>query len=184
MTLEQLQKHIISEANTTVSGIEKECKIQVDSILSEAAVHVHEIKNKAKANAIEEAAQRSKSAKAALELIVQETLASAKQESIDKEMDSFIPIISAMLKKRQQEFIKKALNAFLEIVSADQVIVKINKENSEMLKSYHVKIEISDIDGAMIKSKDGKLFIDASVEGILELNNDLIRQILSNGMQW
>jgi vacuolar-type H+-ATPase subunit E/Vma4 len=180
MALDELRRNIEQEAKTTASKLSKEADTTVDKIIKDAKEKADAMKKSAKEDATAEVEQKRKDLITSLEIESTGLISNAKEESIQSQIRDFNALIKRGLQDKESEIIKSAIKRFAEVIPISETTVKISKENAALVKSAG-KVEFGNISGIILESMDGQISADATVDGIIQSNTDLIRRVLSEG---
>lgn len=179
MALDELRKDIERDAEEEAARLGKEADNEYKRIIDEAKGRADEAMKKAKSDAIAESEQKRNDVTTALEIEMGSMLSSAKEECISREMKSLIVSLKSALGGKQDRIISTALESFSESVPLHQTIAKLDKKHANAIKTPVAKTEYSNINGIILASIDGKVTANATIEGIIESNGELIRRALA-----
>ncbi len=179
MALDELRRNIELEAEEAASKLEEEGESEYKKIIAEAKRKADTALKKAKADALSESEQKKNDIATSLDIETGGILSFAKEECINREMKQLVLAVKSKLDERQTEIINTALERFSESVPLHQTIAKLDKRHAGAVKAPVAKVEYEDMDGVILTSIDGKVMADATLEGIVGSNSDLIRRALA-----
>ena len=179
MALEELSRNIEHDAKLAASKMNAEGESAAKAILDEATHKAGAARKMAKADAHEEVEQRKRDMLIALEIEAGNILSMAKEECTDTELRQLVAAVKKRLQAREQEVIKSALKNFSTIVPLKDSMARVSKRNANIVRSSVAKIVPEELQGVILSSTDGRVSVDASVDGLVGSNAETIRRVLS-----
>ena len=181
MPIEDISKQILKDAEKRAAEIKKDEEQVSGSILEAAKTKASEIKKTAKQNAEAKAKQILEQRRAGTGLDISRMDLIERQKAVDSSMKATKKRVAEEIsEKHYKSVIKAALADFNLAVPEYETIVKAEKEGEEFGK---YKTERTEKKGeALIMSNDKKIRLDASVEKLVDMNENTIMNILSKRM--
>ena len=182
MPLENVKRKIIEEAEEAAAKIREEGTSEAHRILSEAEEKAKEIEYLAQEEANAEARRIAKEHESAMEIETKTILAEARGLQLDRATEEVVTRIKKILEEKYlKKMLEEGIKKFSEVHSGDPVLVT-SKKNQDVAGALKKPLDINyqDVEGFVIKSKDGSIVINVSAETIVRDSIDDIRRIVSN----
>ncbi|MDE1851949.1 MAG: hypothetical protein KGH69_04665 [Candidatus Micrarchaeota archaeon] len=177
MSLEEIRKGILSDAESRADEIGKQADSEVEAIVSEAKKKAKEITAKAEEEAKAQAERVRKENDASLDIQADTITAEAKGAVIEKAVKELMHLVEKELVKNQMgAVVKKAAKEFAELTGSSEMTIRARKSSASMLKDVECKREYADVDGFVIVSEDGKMAMRIDPEGIADKYIDVLRK--------
>ncbi len=184
MPLENVKKRILEEAEESASRIKSEGTSEAGRILSEAEAAARQIEHQAREEADAEAGRLTAEHESAMEIEIKTMLAEAKGLQLERATEQVVLKAKALLEEKyMKKMLEEGISQFGRMRSGEPVIFtsKKNQKTVESLKKP-TEVKYQEVEGFVLKAKDGSISINVSAETVLRDNIDEIGKIVSKKM--
>ncbi len=184
MPLENVKRKILEDAEEAAAKIKDEGTSEARRILSEAEAKAKQIEHQAQEEANTEAKRIAKEHESAMEIETKTILAEARGLQLDRATEEVISRVKKILEEKYlKKMLEKGIEKFSEVHSGDPVLVT-SKKNQDVAMSLKKPLDIkyNEVEGFVIKAKDGSVAINVSAEALVRDNIDDIRRIVSKNI--
>ena len=181
MTLDKMRNSIIKDAEKKAEEISgeasKESSEITDSAKREAAAISKRVAEEIKAE-IERVNMEKRSD---MENVVSSMKGAAEAEAVSNAVERVISRLAKVIGSMPGDKALKMAVSEMQKVAGDDIIIHANKRDASSLKGRYT-IDYSRSAGFVIESKDGRIRLDATPEGIAEANRELAKTEVSISM--
>lgn len=181
MTLDAIKKSILSEAEEKSSAIDSDAERESAQLVKEADEKAKGIMKSAEQEATKEADRIRKEGEAGAEIESRSIIFSARGRAVERALKKVMSKVQSDVKNENMlKVFNSGLKQFKEISGHDDIIVKTNKKNASLLKGKDFEVEYGDIDGFMFYTSDRKIALNATVDSIVNDQQDLARKLIAD----
>ncbi|MDE1762254.1 MAG: hypothetical protein KGH78_03635 [Candidatus Micrarchaeota archaeon] len=180
MSLHEIRDDILKEAEAKASVISDEGRSEASRILSEAKDSAKRIRDSSKKEISERTHMMRREHQAGVEIERNNTLLLAKEDAIDALVGSVKrEVVANIMKAGYERIVKKAISTARELSGETALIIKADSANQKLLGKLGYRAEAGDAKGVVITTRDGSITVDASIDSIIERNEQSIRGAIS-----
>lgn len=179
MSLDAINKSILSDAEARVSAIDSDAGKESARIVREAEEKAKAILKAAEHEAQAEAERLRKEAEAGAETEANSILLEARGEAVERALKKVVSQVESTLSRDYaKKLFDSGLKQFKEIAGS-RMVIKTAKKNAALFKDGKYNVEYADINGFMFYTEDGKIALNATVQNIADKEKDVARKFIS-----
>lgn len=177
MPLEDLIAQIEEDANGEIDKIIREAKEEVRRKIREAEAKAKAEREKMRKHAERELENKKRSELSRMRIEEKKKILQKKEEIINRCFDLAIAKLRDLSSKEYIALLKPIVERNLKKVGSECEILISREEDKKIAKELKVEVgnRIEAIGGLIIKSKDGRISIDCTFDGILKRRENEIR---------
>lgn len=177
MGLESIRKNILKDAAEKSAEISGEASGEASRIRKEASEKAKSMRKAAEAEAVAEAERLRKEAEAGTGMEANSMLLAARGEVIERSLPRVMSEVRAELSKNyMKKIFDSGMRQFSQIAGKEEMMVKTSKKNAELLKNFAGYVRYESVNGFIFSTKDGKVSLDAEIDGIMKKQEDYARK--------
>lgn len=184
MPLEEIKKGIESAASSNAKSIEEKAKQEKQEIISAARKEAETLVKEANENIKREKHRLVQEYEARAEIDARNLVLSAKEEALDAELRRIKTLIAKRMKssKSYPEIFKHALGYASSEMGSD-IVITVSKEDRKFLGKSNAEIVNKEIGGGVIiRSKDGRITLNATIDAMIDQNIGIVKEKVSEAL--
>jgi vacuolar-type H+-ATPase subunit E/Vma4 len=182
MPLDELKKSIDAGAKGEAESIKNAATAEVKKILDDASETAKGIAKSYESETAGEIVKMRQEMSAEIERAVQVVMLEATDELIKRESRSIRSELENRLKRSAHYGVlfKKALARAQEFAPLKDLIVQVSKNDEHFVKGSGVQIEHADINGLTLRSRDGSMRVDATLDKLIDsYTEDVTKSVMA-----
>jgi len=185
MSMENLKKSLLQEAEKEASAITSKAEKEASAIISAAREEARKRKEEARARAKGLVAAEKTEKLSGAQLRAKKIVSEAKSKVVEENLGIVWREFSRFPEDKRYEGLLKKWIAEAEESLGGKTVVSVNEKDAKLAKKFSKNVSAKAVDiagGAIIFSQDGKVSIDSSLESVFRHNEPEARKIVFNDL--
>ena len=185
MSMENLKKSLLQEAEKEASAITSKAEKEASAIISAAREEARKRKEEARARAKSLVAAEKTEKLSAAQLRAKKIVSEAKSKVVEENLGIVWREFSKLPDEKNYGGLLKKWIAEAEKSLGGKTVVSVNEKDAKIAKKFSKNVSAKVVDiagGAIIFSQDGKVSIDSSLESVFRHNEPEARKIVFNDL--
>lgn len=179
MSLDEIRKSILSEAQTKASQIDSEAAKEAQRITKDAEERAKDVLKNAEHEAAVEVGRLRKESEAGAETEANSMLIEARGYVVERSLKDVLGQAEKELSKNSmKQILDHSIKQFKQI-SGGNFTIKTSKKNSALLEKTAYEVEYDDVDGFMLYTDHRKIALNATVSNIVSHEEDSARKLIA-----
>ena len=185
MSMENLKKSLLQEAEKEASAITSKAEKEASAIISAAREEARKRKEEARARAKGLVAAEKTEKLSGAQLRAKKIVSEAKSKVVEENLGIVWREFSKLPDEKNYGGLLKKWIAEAEKSLGGKTVVSVNEKDAKIAKKFSKNVSAKVVDiagGAIIFSQDGKVSIDSSLESVFRHNGPEARKIVFNDL--